>query len=166
MTSHLTRSQSLKPTDDSQADHQLAKEKPSSDESARNVTIQSKLMTVGEMQTYFDSKFDQLFQGMATKSFVDKLLKVITVQRNRIDELESKVSVIDSLITQLKNNVDDQEQYQRINGIPPPQGGQTESGEEFLEKVKTLFKNQLDLHIPDTVIDHAHRIGGTKVIDG
>ena len=40
------------------------------------------MMTVNEMQTDFDSKVDRLFQDMATISCVDKLLKVIKVQRN------------------------------------------------------------------------------------
>ena len=56
---------------------------------------------------------------MATKSCV------IDGQRKRIKELESEVSIMDSLITQLKNNCDDQEQYNRrlclrINGILAP----------------------------------------------
>ena len=110
MTSRITRSQSLKQTDDSQTDYQMAIEKLSSHESAQNAIVESKMMNVNEMQKYFDSKFYQLFQDMATKSCFGKLLKVIQVQRNRIEELESKVSVMDSLITQLKNHVDDQEQ--------------------------------------------------------
>ena len=78
---------------------------------------------------------------------------------------------MNSLITQLKNNCDDQEQYQRrlclrINGIPVPQSGENESGEECLKKVKALFKDQLELDIPDVAIDRAHRIGGPKVVAG
>ena len=80
-----------------------------------------------------------------------------------IDKLESKVSLMDSLIDQLKSNVDEQEQYQRrlslrINGIPVPAVGQSESAEDRLDKVKRLIKDQLELDVPDTVIDRAHRI--------
>ena len=168
MTSRLTRSQSLKKADDGQSD---SNENSSVDESPRNVANQSKIMTLDDIQTYFDSKFNQLFEDMATKSCLEKLLNVIDGQRKRIDELESKVSVMNSLITQLKHNADDQEQYQRrlclrINGIPAPQVGQVESGEECFEKVKMVFKDQLELDIPDVAIDRAHRIGSTKVIAG
>ena len=90
------------------------------------------------MHKYFDSKFNQLYENMATRSCVDKLLNIIDGQRKRIDELESKASIMNSIITQLKNNCDDQEQYQhrlclRINGTPAPQIGENESGEECLE---------------------------------
>ena len=168
MSNRLTRPKSLKPAGGGQSD---ADEKCHVDELSQSEEVQSKVMTVDEMQKYFDSKFNQLYENMATKSCVDKLLNVIDGQRKRIDELESKVSIMNSLITQLKNNCDDQEQYQRklwlrINRIPAPQIGENESGEECLEKVRALFKDQLELDIPDVAIDRAHRIGGPKVVAG
>ena len=128
-------------------------------------------MTVDDMQKYFDSKFNQLYENMATKSCVDKLLNIIDGQQKRMDELESKVSIMNSLITQLKNNCDDQEQYQhrlclRINGIPAPPIRQNESGEECLKKIKELLKDQLELDIPGVAIDRAHRTEGPKVVAG
>ncbi len=150
MASRQTRSQSVKQADE---------------------MSQSKMLTDNEMQSYFDSKFDKLFQDMATKSCVDKVLQVIETQKKQIEELQSKISVMDSLITQLRNNVDDQEQYQRrlclrISGIPTPKAGESESREDCLEKVKSQFKDQLELDILDTVIDRAHRIGKARVVDG
>ena len=47
-----------------------------------------------------------------------------------------------------------------------PENGQKEFGEECLDKVKTLFKDQLELDIPDVAIDWAHKIGGPKVVVG
>ena len=143
MSNRLTRSKSLKPACGGQCD---ADEKRHVDESSQNEEIQSKVMTVEDMPKYFDSKLNQLYENMATKSCGDKLLNIIDGQRKRIDELESNVSIMNSLITQLKSNCDDQEQYQprlclRIKGIPAPQIGQKESGEECFEKVKALFKD-------------------------
>ena len=74
MTSRLTRSQSLKKADDGQSD---SNENSSVDESPRNVANQSKIMTLDDIQTYFDSKFNQLFEDMATKSCLEKLLNVM-----------------------------------------------------------------------------------------
>ena len=155
MSNRLTRSKLLKQADGGQSD---ANENLHVDESSQNEEIQSKVLTVDKMQKYFDSKFNQLYENMATKSCIDKMLNIIDGQLKRIEELESKVSIMDSLITQLKNNCDDQEQYNRrlclgMNSIPAPQIGQSESGEECLEKVKALFKDQLELDIPDIAID-------------
>ena len=61
------------------------------------------------MKRYFDSKFDKLFQEMATKASVDQLLKTIAVNHEQIHQLESKVVVMDSLITHLNQKCDDQE---------------------------------------------------------
>ncbi len=52
------------------------------------------------------------------------------------------------------------EQYQRrlclrINGI---QRSADESAEDCLEKVKSLFKAELNMEIPELAIDRAHRI--------
>ena len=53
------------------------------------------------------------------------------------------------------------EQYQRrlclrINGI---QCSADETAEDCLEKVKSLFKAELNMEIPELAIDRAHRIG-------
>ena len=119
------------------------------------------------MKRYFDSTFDKLFQEMATKASVDQLLKTIAVHHEQIHQLESKMAVMGSLITHLSLKCDDQEQYQRrlclrINGIPAPPEGQQETADGCLEKLKAILTDDLELHIPDAVIDRAHRIG--KVI--
>ena len=77
---------------------------------------------------------------------------------------------MDAHIEKLKRNNDDLEQYHRrlclrINGIPAPEAGERETGDQSLEKVKEVF-NELGVDIPDQVIDEAHRIGDIKLIEG
>ena len=59
------------------------------------------------MKRYFDSKFDKLFQEMATKELIDQLLKSITVHQEQITQLDSKVAVMDSLITCLNQKCEE-----------------------------------------------------------
>ena len=71
-------------------------------------------------------------------------------------------------ITLLQNNVDDNEQYNRrlclrINGVPPVADGERGTPEICLEKVKNLFE-KLEVEVPGTVIDRAHRIGKPRIV--
>ena len=64
--------------------------------------------------------------------------------QERINELESTVLVIVSLITRRKGNIDEQKQYQRwlslrLSGFPSPTKEQSESAEDSLEKVKEFI---------------------------
>ena len=73
-------------------------------------------------------------------------------------------------IAQLQNNLDDNEQYNRrlclrINGLPPVAEGESETSEMCLEKVKNVFK-ELEVDVPDAVIDRAHRIGSPRIVKG
>ncbi len=59
---------------------------------------------------------------------------------------------------------DDNEQYNRrlclrINGVELSEDSDRESGAECFKRVQDIFKNQLNLDIPDISIDRAHRIG-------
>ena len=77
---------------------------------------------------------------------------------------------MENLIAKLQDYNDDNEQCSRrlclrINGIPPPSNGEKETGEDCLEKVKKVF-NQLEVDIPDSVVDRAHRIGRPQTVRG
>ena len=107
-------------------------------------------MNVDEIQKYFDSKFNQLYENVATKSCFHKLLNIMDGQRKRIEELESKVLIMDSLIFQLKNTCDDQEQCQhrlclRINGIPAQKMDRRNLGRNALTKSKHCSKTNWSL---------------------
>ena len=108
-------------------------------------------------------KLGKLHESMATKDCIKQLSDKINQQNEKIDILEAKVAVMENYIRKLEQSVDDQEQYHRrlclrIDGIPAAAPGKSESGEQCLTKVKQMFK-KLNVNVPDTVIDRAHRIG-------
>ena len=107
---------------------------------------------------------------MATKDCIKDLHDTIVQQNAKIDALEAKVAILESYIAHMQNGIDEQEQYNRrlclrIDGITPPKQGQSETGDQCLKKVKSVFK-ELKVTIPDAAIDRAHRIGKPKVKNG
>lgn len=127
-------------------------------------------MTVPKYQEYFDKRFDEIQAKMATKDCIKDLHDTIVQQNSKIDALEAKVAMMESYIAHMENGIDEQEQYNRrlclrIDGIAPPKQGQSETGDQCLKKVKSMFK-ELKVAIPDEVIDRAHRIGNPKVKNG
>ncbi|XP_065058021.1 uncharacterized protein LOC135685857 [Rhopilema esculentum] len=123
-------------------------------------------------QAYFDEKFAELKKEMATKKCIDHLHATIKKQNDKIEMLESKIVMMERHIAQLQNNLDDNEQYNRrlclrINGLLPVAEGESETSEMCLEKVKNVFKEkELEVDVPDAVIDRAHRIGSPKIVKG
>ena len=114
-------------------------------------------------QQLLDEKLEKLHESMATKDCIKQLSDKINQQNEKIDILEAKVAVMENYIRKLEQSVYDQEQYHRrlclrIDGIPAAAPGKSESGEQCLTKVKQMFK-KLNVKVPDTVIDRAHRIG-------
>ena len=118
------------------------------------------------LERLLDVKLAELKNDMATKDCINDLKNIIVEQKSRIEELESRVIVMEKLIQNLKERSDDSEQYQRrlclrIGGVELKQGTDGESGEECLKTVKKIFR-ELKVSIPDAVIDRAHRIGKIK----
>ena len=119
-------------------------------------------------QAYFDEKFSEIKEIMATKDCIEKLHNTFKDQNEKIQILESKIAIMERHISVLQNNTDENEQYSRrlclrINGSPPVPEGDNESSESCLEKVKNVF-NDLGVDIPDVVIDRAHRIGRPRSV--
>ena len=106
------------------------------------------------LKTSFASEIEQL-----TKPLVD-----------RVEALESKLSIYEEHLTEMENRLENAEQYSRrsclrIFGVPLPENGD-ETSKNCLAKVKQVFKN-LGVAVPDDCIDRAHRIGRVKAnIDG
>ena len=122
------------------------------------------------LERLLDDKLFDFKKDLATKDCINELKLIIVDQRNKIEELESKVVVMSNLIEKLQERCDDNEQYQRrlclrIDGAELPQDNDGESGEKCLSLVKKFFKD-LKVSVPDSVIDRAHRIGKVKVIGG
>ena len=123
---------------------------------------------------------------LATKECIDSLRQTVVAQNEKIQELEAKIVLMEKYIerteklergyeeiNELKDCVenlelrcDDNEQYHRrlclrFNGIEMDKD-KDESGESCLRKIKTSLKDELEVDIPDMVIDRAHRIGPVK----
>ena len=70
----------------------------------------------------------------------------------------------------MKRSEEGQEQYLRrlcfrIDGIDLPKNGDQETADQCLEKVKTVFE-EIEVKVPDAVIDGVHRIGPKKFMQG
>ena len=94
---------------------------------------------------------------------ISKLQTEISSKEDRIVELESHVAILQNTVKLLKCNTESNEQYQRrlclrIIGIPPAINDENEDGDKCLEKVKEVL-TELNVEIPDSCIDRAHRIG-------
>ena len=115
-------------------------------------------------------KINDMTEKMATKDCINNLLTIIDEQKLKIEQLESKVVVMESHIAQLKKSQEKADQYQRrlclrINGIDIPTDGEKETGDECLSKVKQVV-DELNVKIPETVIDCAHRVGKIVTVKG
>ena len=130
---------------------------------------QEKPFTFDTLRKYFDAKFSEIAECMATKAYINRFLEKIDEHEKRVTELESRVAVMGAHLEQLKRQNDDLEQYQRrlslrINGIPI-EPGRRETAEESLDKVRAIL-SEIGVDIPDVVIDRAHRIGNVTVVQG
>ena len=124
------------------------------------------MISMSCLERLLDVKLAELKDDMATKDCINDLKNIIVEQKNRIEELESRVIVMEKLIQNLKEPSDNSEQYQRrlclrIGGVELKQGTDGESGDECLKTVKKIFR-ELKVSIPDAVIDRAHGIGNIK----
>ena len=140
---------------------------------------------------HLDSRFDQLLLRLATREDVteikndvsmlikrveeycdkiDQLNSYVAKQDEKIDVLEARVAMLESHVQHLQKSHEGQEQYSRrlclrIDGIDPAIGGDHETAEQCLNKVKKVFE-ELDVEVPDAAIDRAHRVGAKKMVNG
>ena len=140
-----------------------------------------KMDLTDELKDYLNARFYQLLTRLATKDDINSLRNDVTklisdsvkAQGKITSSLETKVEQLEAENVVLKKNVshlldvqDDHEQYSRrlclrIDGIGLPLGNEHETSESCLNKVRELFKN-IDVVIPDAVLDGAQRIGPQK----
>ena len=115
-------------------------------------------------------------ESMITKTDLDRIIAeirgeirtefttLIAAKDTEINQLKDKIAVYDSAINSLKISQNKSEQYSRrqslrIRGVIQKKG---EKAEDCLSKVKEII-SEIELDIPDVVIDRAHRVGkGTK----
>ena len=141
-----------------------------------------------ELMSYLDQRFNQLLSSLAEKKDINKLqndvkslLKKIDDQQTEISSLEAKLEkqatqidilearnvLLENHVNHLRSSHESQEQYSRrlclrIDGMELPQ---QETSEQCLEKVKKIFE-ELEVTVPDAVLDRAHRIGQIKKRNG
>ena len=113
-----------------------------------------------------NDNFSDVTENMATKDCITRLMNIIDEQKQKIEQMEGNIAIIESHITHLKKSNKAAEQYQcrlcsRINKIDLLSNALKETGEGCFIKV-----DNLKFDIPDTVIERAHRIGRIKLIDG
>ena len=124
---------------------------------------------------------DRKLASLATKECINQLKNIIEEQNRhikkheeRINKQEEKITVLESTISVLQTGIsrlsksnEETEQYGRrlclrIDGIDSTPD---ETAEVCLEKCKKIFRT-LEVDVPDTVLDRAHRIGKPKYKDG
>ena len=94
---------------------------------------------------------------------VEKLNSTVAVLKTHVDNLKAQNTQLQEKCPISEKQIDELEQYGRrlylrITGI---QTEQKETLESVLTKVKNLV-NESGVNIPDSTIDHAHRIGKRK----
>ena len=138
-----------------------------------------------QIEKVLDAKLAVLKEDLATKECIASLRDTILEQAQTIDKLEARIVLLESYVNQIEKNkrevkhlsedcfehdskidelerkCDDMEQYQRrlclrINGV---ECEDDETAEDCLEKVKSIIKKDLEVNIPETAFDRAHRIG-------
>ena len=121
------------------------------------------------LKSILDKKLAELKKEIATKDCIEKLQSTIARQERRIAMLEANAIIMQKYTERLELGRDDVEQYQwrlcvRITGIEVPADGK-ESSDDCLSKVKDVFQ-ELNVDVPDLVIDRAHNIGKTENKNG
>ena len=125
-------------------------------------------------------------QKVATKECIENLQQTVVAQNEKTQELEAKIVLMEKYIERteklekgyghasgvrdriqsLEHRCDENEQYHRrlclrFNSIYLNEDND-ESNENSLRIIKALLKEELEVDIPDMVIDRAHRIGQIK----
>ena len=130
------------------------------------------------------AKLDDLTKTLASKESIDELKLLLTLQsekinqqnekisilestvllqKDQIDKLEDRLAVVSSVMETLTKQADGNEQYSRryclrLKGI---EQAQNESASDCVNKVVKVC-NDLNLNIQEEDIDRAHRIGKDK----
>lgn len=120
--------------------------------------------------SHFDMRFEELLKTLATKEDVTLLKNIIEKQKEVINNLESRVTTLETQVSDLAKKAEDSEQYSRrqclrIEGIPLPTNDKPESENDLRLAVKKLIKDAR-VNIPDDAIDRAHRIGRVRSVAG
>ena len=115
------------------------------------------LLTKSDMQDLISKLEEKMERVLAAK--IDELVKPL---EDKIQSLESKISLYEAHMEDLKVRVNDNEQYSRrsclrIMGIPLPKS-EKESSQDCAKKVMDVFM-ELELNISEDDIDRAHRVG-------
>ena len=117
------------------------------------------------MKDAFSSpEFSSLFEGIVEKCLnknLTPLAATVNEQANKIGELEEEINDLSKQLYEVKINVDDQEQYNRRNGlklwVSTPETPDENTDEIVIETAKTI-----GLNIDSSEICRSHRVGRPK----
>ena len=116
---------------------------------------------------YLDDKFESLrssFIEEIKKEILTEVKALIQERDNKIIELESTVSMLQTHVSNLKHSYDksieELEQYGRhqclrMEGVPMKK---EETADEVLDFVSEKIK-EIGVNVPDVILDRAHRVG-------
>ena len=135
------------------------------------------IRTVKDLKAYLDDKIDKLASSESISdikalvqeqsNLILKLTETVNSQKERIDKLEeslieceNSLEVSKTVSSRLVKKSDDLEQYGRrlCLRILDVDGGDSETSDDVFDKCTESF-NKLELDIPGSCIDRAHRIG-------
>ena len=138
-------------------------------------------------KSYPNHRFDQLLVSLATKDDVKALMTDVASILARLEEQQEKLNLLEETVAEeehriekidveneiLKRHVDlltygreDHEQYStrlclHFDGMELSPNGEDDSSEQCLDEVLKVVE-KMDVRIPNSVIDRAHRIGRPK----
>ena len=127
---------------------------------------------LGDLRTLVEEIRNELREKATTEKINELIAKIdekdatISTLTTRVDELESRLAIVEKSNLLLERKCDDLESYTRrqnlrIIGIPEPDDG-SETAAVCVQKVKDEIA-KLDLHLNlETAIDRAHRVGPKK----
>ena len=142
-----------------------------------NIGENINIKTVNDFKLYLDDQIDKLASSESISdikvlvqelsNFILKLTETVNSQKGRIDKLdaslikcENSLEISKTVSSGLVNKCDDLEHYGRrlCRRILDVDGDYSESSDDVFHKCKELFNN-LELDIPESCINRAHRIG-------
>lgn len=116
--------------------------------------------STGELQKLlFSEEFLNRFSDLVSKKGSDNFAVTIEAINVNIENLQSKVTLLENENTEMKKLIDRQEQYSRRNNIRLHGLAETENERSTDDIVVKLIREKLKLDITVAAIDRSHRIG-------
>ena len=119
-------------------------------------------------KTYIDRNFDALVRETIMSepitAYINAMIKTELKKQalqyeERISFLTGSVDSLTTMVAELRNELDKQQQYSRRASLRIVNDWREERGEDTDEKVVEMARTQLNLNIDKSDIDRSHRVG-------